>query len=89
MSAEACSGAVHKAPDEGGSCPCGRVTKVLHHPLSDEREAGARRLAWFSDDELVAEVIRRGAAAHNHTRWRNNDGPWSPCPATCPIGRRR
>jgi hypothetical protein len=47
----------------------------------------ARRLAWFNDAELLEEVRRRGlaTASHNHTRWRNGEGPWSPCPATCPV----
>jgi hypothetical protein len=48
----------------------------------------ARRLAWFSDDELLDEVRRRRLTSvlHNHTRFRNNGGPWSPCPASCPAG---
>lgn len=23
---------------------------------------------------------------HNHPRFRNGDGPWSPCPPDCPLG---
>lgn len=44
----ACTGAVHKAPDAGGSCPCGLVTKVVATPkrggVSGEREELAAAL---------------------------------------------
>jgi hypothetical protein len=52
-------------------------------------DANQRRLQWFTDDELLMEVRRRGLATvlHNHTRFQNNGGPWSPCPPTCPVVR--
>lgn len=57
--------------------------------LAPDPVATARRMAWFSDAELLDEVRRRGLASvpHNHTRFSNNGGPWSPCPVTCPVVR--
>jgi hypothetical protein len=36
----------------------------------------------------VAALTDDGPVRHNHTRFRNDDGPWSACPATCPAAPR-
>jgi hypothetical protein len=45
------------------------------------------------DEQAFAEYERQALdanptpepVAHNHTRFRNDAGPWSPCPVSCPA----